>query len=340
MRKTVRIVLGIAVLCVIVGAVLFVIGAASVGWDFTKLGTEKYENNSYEITEEFADISINTDTADIVFLPSDDGKCKVECFEPEKAKHSAVISEGALTINVNDTRKWYDYISLGFTSPKITVYLPEGEYGSLVIEEKTGDIDITQNFKFKNIDVSVSTGDVKLGAMSAENINISGSTGDVCVENVSVGELNVSVSTGRVAVSGTTAMENIAIGTSTGRIAVSESSVTGDVKVEVSTGKIYLTDVTCNDLISMGDTGDISMKNVIATGKFSIKRDTGDVRFTDSDAAEIFVKTDTGDVGGSLLSEKVFITKTSTGKIDVPKSITGGVCEITTSTGDIKITVK
>ena len=51
------------------------------------------------------------------------------------------------------------------------------------------------------------------------------------------------------------------------------------------------------------------------------------------------MKTDTGKVVGSLLSEKVFIAETSTGKVSVPKTTTGGKCEITTSTGDIKIEV-
>ena len=61
--------------------------------------------------------------------------------------------------------------------------------------------------------------------------------------------------------------------------------------------------------------------------------------FDSSDAAEIFVKTSTGDVSGSLLTEKVFITDTSTGKVSVPKTTTGGKCELITSTGDIKIEI-
>ena len=56
-------------------------------------------------------------------------------------------------------------------------------------------------------------------------------------------------------------------------------------------------------------------------------------------AAEILIKTDTGDVKGSLLSEKVFVVQTDTGSIDVPKTVSGGRCEITTDTGDIKISL-
>ncbi len=56
-------------------------------------------------------------------------------------------------------------------------------------------------------------------------------------------------------------------------------------------------------------------------------------------AGEIFVETDTGDVTGSLLTDKVFITQTDTGSIDVSKIADGGKCEISTDTGDIRITM-
>ena len=54
---------------------------------------------------------------------------------------------------------------------------------------------------------------------------------------------------------------------------------------------------------------------------------------------ELFVKTDTGDISGSLLSDKIFLTETDTGSIKVPQSVNGGKCELTTDTGDIRITV-
>jgi hypothetical protein len=44
-------------------------------------------------------------------------------------------------------------------------------------------------------------------------------------------------------------------------------------------------------------------------------------------------------VCGTLLSSKVFIIKTDTGDVDVPKSTVGGRCEITTSTGDVEISI-
>ena len=81
------------------------------------------------------------------------------------------------------------------------------------------------------------------------------------------------------------------------------------------------------------------MKDVIAANRFSIERSTGDVKFTRCDAAEIFVKTNTGNVTGSLLTDKVFLTDTDTGSVTVPKTATGGRCEIETDTGNIKIEI-
>lgn len=101
-----------------------------------------------------------------------------------------------------------------------------------------------------------------------------------------------------------------------------------------------MTDVACADFSAKSKTGTILLKNVVASNCFCIENNIGDVRFENSDAAQISVKTSTGDVTGTLLSEKVFITETSTGTIRVPKTITGGKCEITTSTGNIKIDIK
>ena len=113
----------------------------------------------------------------------------------------------------------------------------------------------------------------------------------------------------------------------------------GDVYVKVSTGRTTLNGLTAKNFTSEGSTGDLSLENVRIGGAISIDRSTGDVTFNGSDAAEILVKTSTGDVTGTLLSEKVFKTESSTGDVSVPFCTSGGKCEITTSTGDIVIRI-
>lgn len=301
------------------GMLVLIMALSSVGWDFSKLGTGNYETNSYEITEDFENILIETDTANVTLIPSFDGKCSVVCYEQSNVKHSVLVRDGALAVSVEDTRKWYEYIGFNFTKPTITLYIPAGDYATLSIESDTGDVEIPKELSFKSIYVNESTGDVRNYASASEKIKIDTSTGDIRVEGISAGSLELSVSTGKI----------------TATDIISE----GDFKAEVTTGKSDLTDISCKNLISDGDTGDISLKNVIASERFYIERDTGDVILDGCDATEIFIETDTGDVTGTLLSPKVFIAETNTGRHDVPKTVTGGRCEITTDTGDIRISL-
>ncbi len=282
---------------VVIGAAVFAAVMTVYDWDFTRLSTDRIETNTYEIKEAFDSIKVNTVTADILFAASDDGICRVVCREQENMKHSVDVRDDTLVVDVEDDRKWYDYIGIHLQSSEITIYLPEVEYASLDIQSSTGAVGIPGDLKFDSADVSLTTGDVHFSASVTGNVWIHTTTGSVRVDQMSADTLELSVSTGEIVVS----------------------------------------DVTCRVLISDGSTGDLSLKNVIASGRFSLERSTGDIIFDSSDAGEIFAKTSTGDVSGTFLSEKIFVTDTSTGDISVPGTTAGGKCEIITSTGDIRI---
>ena len=124
-----------------------------------------------------------------------------------------------------------------------------------------------------------------------------------------------------------------------GNISVPGPLYIGEVQLSVTTGDIECTELSCKTLTLTGTTGDVKLKNSVASESFYIKLNTGDVRFDNCDAAQITVKTTTGDVKGTLRSDKVFIAKATTGKVSVPDTVSGGQCEITTTTGDIKISI-
>ena len=283
----------------VAGLVIFAAAMTASSWDFSVFETSKTVTNTYTVTESFSGISVDTETADILFVLSDDGRCVVECQEKENVTNSVKIENGMLVIKTVDERKWYEHIGIDFGKQTITVFIPESEYASLIINESTGDIEIPAGFTFGDADITVSTGDVTFSASVKNKLKIRTSTGDARINKTSASILDVSVSTGDVTV----------------------------------------TDFTGNDLTFSGSTSDIILKNSVFTNKISIKSSTGDVCFDRCDAAEIYVKTSTGDVTGTLASEKIFITDTSTGSVSVPKTASGGRCEITTSTGDIDISI-
>lgn len=319
MKKATKVWLITAASLVLTGCILFAGVMSTLGWDFEKLSTVRFETNTHDVTEPFGNISLVTDTADIVFALSDDGKCSVECYEEENAKHSVTVENGTLTVKVNEQKSLYDYIGFYFGSPKITVYLPKAEYSALSVKDGTGNIEIPKGFTFESADISLSTGDVDFSAAARKEVKIKTSTGNISAEDTSADSLTLSVTTGKITVSGV--------------------SCTGDITVGVSTGETDLTNVSCKNIISDGTTGRIFLNRVIAENKLSIKRSTGNVKFKGCDAAELYVKTSTGNVTGSLLTDKVFITETGTGRIDVPETSVGGRCEIKTDTGDIEIKI-
>lgn len=319
MKKSTLVTIIVASSLILAGSLIFCTVMSILKWDFTKLSTTKFETNDHVIAEDFNSICIDTDTADIEFLISDNDKTSVVCHEHEGEGHAVAVKDGTLTIELKDTRKWYEHIGINFGSTKITVYLPESEYTSLLINMDTSDVKIPNDFMFESINISGSTGDVTCLASAQEFIKIKTSTGNIELEGISAHELDLSVTTGD--------------------IKLSDIECDGDIEIKVSTGKSRIEDVKCKSLISEGDTGDIHLINVVATEIFSIERSTGDVRFDSCDAPEIYVETDTGDVYASFLTDKVVIYETDTGDVSIPKSTDGGRCEISTDTGDITVTI-
>ena len=320
MKQATKTLLIIAACLVLLGGAVFCLTMSAHHWDFSLLGGGELKTETYNVPEAFQSISIRSDTEDITFCLSEDGACRVVCQEREKEPHTVSVQDGALTIERTDKRTWRDHISwFSFGSPTITVYLPQTEYASLTIEESTGDITIPKEFAFGSMALSLSTGDVDCRASTQGLLRVQTSTGDIHLEGVSAGELDLAVSTGKAEVRSVVCQGNAAL--------------------EVSTGKATLSEMTCQSFRSTGGTGDITLNQVIAEETISIVRSTGDVRLEQCDAGELTIETDTGTVTGSLLSDKVFITHSDTGRIDVPETVTGGVCRITTDTGDIQITI-
>ncbi len=309
----------IATILAVVGLAIFAVTMTVLKWDFEKLSWGDKTMTTYEISESFNSITILEETTDIQILPSEDETAHISYTQKKNYTQTVTVFDGTLRIEIADTRRWYERI-FNFTSHKVVLYLPKGEYEGLTVNADTGDIDVASAFAFSSIDIVADTGDIRCLASSSGSIKIQTSTGEITLSNL--------------------VADTIALTTTTGDIELTNIECQSSVTLLVNTGDIKLSSVRCEDLLSRGDTGDIELRDVIAQGAFKIERDTGDVELDGSDATEIFIQTDTGDVEGSLLSEKIFLVRSNTGKISVPKSVNGGRCEIETDTGDIIIFVK
>lgn len=318
MRK-IWIIIGVS--CLVAGLAIFGAAFAAAGFDWSKLSTASYQTNTYEPQGSFHNICVDVITDDITFALAEDGKCKVVCKEREKVKHSVTVKDDKLVISVDDQRKWYDHIDIfELGGPALTVYLPEKQYKELKVSLTTGDVEIPRDFAFENVQLESTTGSLRSDAQITGSLGAKTTTGSVTVGQCTPASMHLSATTGQ-----------IDVGTVT---------CSGAATVSIGTGDVFLADLTCESLTVKGSTSDITMLNTQVQGKMSVNVTTGDVTFEYCDAGELEVEATTGDVEGSLCSPKIFIARTSTGDVDVPETSTGGKCKITTSTGDIEITVE
>ena len=288
---------------IIIGAVLLTVGSGLLAVAIVAGNkSSKKVSKTYEITETINNFNFDVEISNVEFKVSEDATTKVVCDESVKDYHEVKSDNNTLSVTYVNARKWYEQVFGYNYSRKVTVYLPTGEYG---------------DFHFK---CSISTGDVSFKSNVKTDVNINTSTGDISLADMNATNLNLKASTGKVSLNKIDASENI--------------------KVDTSTGNTTFVDCKAKNCERESSTGSTKFTNTVFAENLKVKASTGNVNFDSSDANEISVKTSTGDVKGTLLTSKIFICRTDTGKINVPSSTEGGKCEITTDTGDIIISIK
>ena len=180
MKKSTKTVVITAAALIVLGLIVSGLGFRGMGFDFSALNTEVIVYSTFEITDTFRDISIETDVADLYFAASEDGLCRVECADFAKEAYAVYVENGTLTISKNNDHAWHENVrlfSIGETC--VSVYLPEEKYASLQIDEDTGNIEMPAAFTFEQAMVNTSTGDICWLAPVSEELSITTDTGDI-----------------------------------------------------------------------------------------------------------------------------------------------------------------
>ncbi len=281
---------------------LFICGAAffMISFDLTKLSTVSFRTETFEINDDFTDINIHTQIEDIILLPSDDGKCSVVCTLAENAAAEASVNGDCLIIETDGSKRRNWFLNISSQDSGIRVYLPDTEYKNLSVKTDTGDTEIPKDFIFETAIIEANTGDTDYSASVSNGLCIKTNTGDVSLSGLN----------------------------------------TGSAEITLTTGDITLSSVTGGDITLGTSTGEIELDDSVFSGDMRIKTGSGDITFDKCDAANMYISTGTGDIEGSFLSDKKFNAKTKTGDVEIPASSDGGICEISSSTGDINIKIE
>ncbi len=320
MKNWVKTLLMVAGILTIAGLGIFITVWAVNDFEIDKINTYEYTTNTYQIEEEFTDVAIDVEISNISLIKAEEDQVKIVCNESKRTKYNISVANNTLMIETKNSYKWSSFFNFGaWKKEKLELYLPENLYNKLEVKNDMGNVVVNKEIKFKEIKVESSTGNLELYA-SINKIVVEMDTGNIKINDVNASTIDLKTSTGIHTLTNVTASSNIYLKT--------------------DTGPINLTGVRAVNLRINVETGRVKLNDVIASGRLDVTTSTGSVTLTDCDAGEIYIKTSTGTVNGTLLSPKTFYATSEFGRINVPKTTTGGRCEIETSTGSIKIEIK
>ena len=339
MKKSVWISMIVAGACILAGLACIAVGHAMGGHRFMKPNTE---SKDYTVTEDFQHIRVDTVSADVTFVLSEGGTCRVVTKDDGRMDYTVGVIDATLTVSAEVKEPWYKRpFSLfgGAEDASVTVYLPAKAYQSLTVKTTSGDIETESRMIISgDVSLTVTTGDIEWQG-SSESLSAKATTGDISLENVTVTEgITAETTTGDISLTRVTG-SSLKFHVGTGDIKLTDSAMTGQITAETTTGDISLTRITCDSLDAQTTTGCIELTDTVATGQVSAKTGSGDICLTRADAATLSLKTTSGSVTGSLRTPKVFYTDTTSGSVDVPRSTEGGLCEVKTTSGDIRLTI-
>ncbi len=375
MSKSKKSLIVISVGAVIIGCIIFFITSAAIGFDFSKFNTVEYETNIYQIEEPFENIEIDTTMCDIRFVPSKNDTIEVTCTAEKDRPHKAYVENNTLKINYVDNRNWYHFIDINWNSYKaeITVSLPLhkvipvgeyteiepfGQYGNLYLKSSSGDIDIPECFGFHLVEINTSSGDVNCKNDSSD-VTINSTSGNIYLSGISTNNMDLSTSSGAIKLSDMNCSV-ISAESNSGDIELT-NIMCSDISAEVTSGDINFSIISSSNIFAestSGDinfsairskeisvkatSGDVELKETVCEGNINMKTTSGEINLKDSDGKSLEISSTSGDVYGNLLTEKLFITETNSGDIDVPAiditlNKTLDKCRINTTSGDIKM---
>lgn len=319
MKDAKKTVMGIAGVLIAVGLILALVAFAGMKFDFRRLDTTRTEEQSYTIKESFRSIHIEGAECDIRLLPSEDKLCRVECIESSRIFHKVAVEGDTLTIERVDRRRWYEHFGFQWGRTEVKVFLPQREYEALYAKTLSGDMEVPEGFTFTRAEANTASGEVSFSAVVKGELTVKTVSGDIYA--------------------GHTAPERLSLQSTSGEVTVDTIKQETELSVQTTSGDIELRNITCRNISAESTSGEIRLSRLYASEKIRIESVSGDVELRDCDGDSLSIRNTSGEVSGRLATEKIFITDTVSGRVDVPRSVSGGICEVKTTSGNIEFTI-
>lgn len=252
MKTSAKVLLIIGLLLMVAGGVVMAASWGLVGGDWYKFSitSSDVREETVSVNENFTNISINSDSRNVILMPSEDGKCSVTAPQGSsihtriEVETNALKNEGTLCIDVNNNSKWYEHFvvsTVALEGSKIIVRLPEREYRSLTVMNGSGSTNIPKDFSFEKAEISNASGSISFYASVSDTLTLTSASGSVRAGGMECEDLTVS------AVSGSIQLENIKC---------------RSLEIETVSGSTELVNAVSDEISAEAVSGSITLENV------------------------------------------------------------------------------
>ena len=246
-------------------------------------------------------LSIDCRGQDVLIRPSKDRNCYVTCSDYSDVSYTVELTNGVLSVIAEGSM--FDGL-FRWGDAKVTVQLPpdyfQGLYDSLEVSTGSGDILVEEGVIFQRSKLESTSGDISFRADVQGKMTIETTSGDIELEDRSslfAHQVELATTSGEITVRGQNARY------------LSAKSTSGDVTL---------------------DSCDIHELTVNCT--------SGDVELRYVDLENCNLQTISGDVSAGVGKAMDFHCSSTSGDVDTPPPVTnGGLCQVSTTSGDIEI---
>lgn len=292
------------------------VGLALNNWNISVFGF--YEDSSYyqevftsdEVIER---VEVHLKARNVYFYSNDEEVFRVEYYDTEQKEVTINAKEETLYIDEDYENRifcWRFYYGLKRT---VNVYLPVGFSGTVIADNKTGSINITNVAVLEKLETRVTTGSLKIADIHLKTFtSFITSTGNVDINNIQAPSLNIE--------------------TTTGRLSLKNAIIDGALSLNVRTGSVTVMNLKADSFMAQTTTGSIHAFGIVC-GETDLSASTGNIKLYLKGSEEDFTITTTTNTGvisyqGKKQGRQLNILRGS-------KAV-----KVSTSTGSINITIE
>lgn len=212
---------------------------------------EKVVDETFEI-EDFDDVDINIDAANVEVVESEDNKVKVEIYAKNKEDYNVSIEDRKLVVK-EITRNKIRF-SLGEKNKRVIVSLPKGYANKMDIKTDAGNVKVA-SFEEASININTDAGNIDLGKNN--DVTIKTDAGNIKIEESK--KIEIKTDAGNVKVGKVT--EKIKVKVDAGNVTVEEADLKADSSIETNFGNINIEKKNDLNIETKTDAGKVNVEN-------------------------------------------------------------------------------